>query len=1110
MTDPPAPVLVLDRSPAPAGEPPELDADQRAVVAHRGGPLLVLAGPGTGKTTTLVEMMAARLSGPDPLRPDQVLGLTFGRRAAQQWRDRVARRVGGGLTPTVTTFHSFSYALVRAAQSDVEGWGEPPRLLSGPEQELRLRELLVGAVRDGRLSWPPQLRAALGTRGLAAQVRQYVSQARSLGLDPADLDAIAAQSGDLAEMWAPLGGFLGEYLDVLDAEGVSDYSEIVHRAGLLAAGPEVGDRLRSTYRLVLVDELQDTDPAQVRLLQGLVGPGTTFVAVGDPDQSIYGFRGADVGGILRFPQTFPGPDGAPAPVVVLRRTRRFGPLLREAATRVLRCTSLAPLPAQVQRAHRNPVSDPSLPGSLEVLTFDSESAQAAHVADLLRRAHLEAGTAWQDIAVVVRSARRSVPSLQRALAVAGVPVEVAGDELPLAAEPVLAPLLAALRAATDPGLLDPASVRDLLVSPLADADPSDLRHLGRALRAAERAAGTVPTPSDTLLLDLVRARVADVRVPAPDLGTGPARRQAGRALEAVARLAGAIRAAAEVVARQGSAEEALWALWSSTFDRPAGGHRGTGWPERLERAALRGGEGGRRADADLDALVALFAAASRVEQRYRGQRGVRNFLDELEAAQIPADTLAERAVRGPAVRLLTAHRAKGLQWQLVVVCGVQEGSWPDLRRRGTLLAPDRLRAEGVVPAASAAELLVEERRLFYVACTRAQHRLVVTAVRSDLDDGEQPSRLLEELAGPAGVRHVTGRPARPLSVTGLVANLRNAAVDPAASPALRAAATRRLAVLAGVPGDSGRPAIPAADPATWWGTRELTAATVPVRPAGQALALSGSSLVSMQTCPLRWFLEHEVHAAVSRSATLGFGSVVHAIADAIARGELAADEAAIEAALDSVWDELGFEAPWQSRAERVAATQALSRFLRWHQSRPGRTFAASELGFDVTVPIGEHGVRLTGSFDRVEVDAAGAVHVADLKTARTTPTKAAVAENPQLGVYQLAVLEGALDGLPGEVREQVGLGPSGGVPMLGGAELVQLRQQTREGGPKVQEQAALDPVQEPLQSWVGKELAGAEALVRAEQFDPVPGAHCRTCAFREVCPAHVEGAQVLP
>ena len=138
------------------------------------------------------------------------------------------------------------------------------------------------------------------------------------------------------------------------------------------------------------------------------------------------------------------------------------------------------------------------------------------------------------------------------------------------------------------------------------------------------------------------------------------------------------------------------------------------------------------------------------------------FLEEVEAQQIPADTLAERGVRGDSVRLLTAHRSKGLEWRVVVVAGVQEGSWPDVRRRGSLLQADRLGRYGLAEPLSPTAMLAEERRLFYVAVTRARERLIVTAVASPEADGEQPSRLLDDLgvAGRAPTRS-TGPDADP-------------------------------------------------------------------------------------------------------------------------------------------------------------------------------------------------------------------------------------------------------------------------------------------------------------------------------------------------------------
>ncbi len=1096
-----APRLELDRTPPLAVAAPTLDPQQQQVVAHRRGPLLVLAGPGTGKTTTLVEAMVARLSGDDALRPDEVLGLTFGRKAAQEWRERVTARVGGGVRPTVTTFHSFAYSLVREHAAGAE-FLDPLRLLSGPEQELRLRELLVHSVRDGRVAWPDGLAAALDTKGLAAEVRSVVARARALGLDPWDLEALAPAAGDLGPAWYAVGQFLGEYLDVLDAEGVTDYTEVVHRAALLAHRDDVQPGLRARYRAVFVDEYQDTDPAQVRLLAGLVAPDAAFVVVGDPDQSIYGFRGADQSGILAFPDEFRAPDGSTAPVVALRTTRRFGQVLRDAATRVVRGTALHGLPRPVVDEHRSPRCAGSAYGDgvLDIATFDSEQAEAAHVADLLRRAHLEHDVPWSDMAVLVRSGRQSIPSLRRALQTAGVPVEVASDEVPLRAEPSLAPLLLLLRVAEDREALDDDAVHDLLLSPLGDADPADLRRLGAALRRQEREAepGTRPSPSAalvrTLLVDL--AERPESVLPVEPRGRDA---RAAHAQAAVVRVARLIYDVRTVIEQHGTVEEALWAAWS-------GARAGSRWPQRLEQAALRGGEAGRRADADLDAVLALFATAERAEERFGGRRGVANFLAELDAQMIPADTLAERGVRGPSVRLLTAHRAKGLQWRLVVVAGVQEGGWPDLRRRGSLLAADRLDTSGLVDAPPPAALLAEERRLFYVACTRAQERLVVTAVRSALDDGPQPSRFLDLLAGGVhDVRHVLGRPPRPLSVSGLVAQLRATAVDPRRPAALRAAATRRLAVLAGALDADGRALVPSAHPDRWWGVLDPTSSEQPVRPVDEALSLSGSQLSGLSVCPLRWFLEHESSATVARTTALGFGSIVHVIADHVARGELPADLDVLEEQVDRVWGELGFEATWQSTVERREASLALQRFLAWHTGRPDRTFVASEHQFDVELPVGEHGVRLRGSFDRVEIDADGGVHVADLKTSKSKPTGTDLERHPQLGVYQAAVQAGALDPLPDDVRAAVGLPDPGEPVAVAGAELVMLRLDAH-GDPTIAAQDALPPEG----SWVDVALADVDSRVRREDFVARPGTQCRFCALRRTCPASDEGQEVLP
>ncbi|MER6357718.1 ATP-dependent DNA helicase [Streptomyces sp. NPDC001634] len=1084
----------LVRTPPGRVDPPRLDAAQRAVVDHEAGPLLVLAGPGTGKTTTLVESVAARTArGGDP---ERILVLTFSRRAAVDLRDRMALRAGAAHAPQATTFHSFCYALVRAHQ-DSDLFVEPLRLLSGPEQDVAVRELLAGQPDLERLGlahvrWPDELRACLTTRGFADEVRAVLARSRELGLGPDALRRFAERIG--RPDWEAASVFLAEYLDVLDLQGVIDYAELVHRAVLLARRPQVAARLAARYDAVYVDEYQDTDPAQVRLLHALAGGGRTLVAFGDPDQSIYAFRGADVGGILDFPHAFPRTDGAPAPVQVLRTSRRSGATLLAATRLLTQRMPLTRLQAEKVRAHRElaAVRDG---GRVEVYTYPTPGTELDNVADILRRAHLEDGVPWGEMAVLVRAGARTIPTVRRALTAAGVPLDIDGDDLPVRHEPAVTPLLTALRAVAqaeaaggdhprqadqdgaDPEpWLDAETALTLLASPLAGMDTADLRRLGRALREEERAAGNpVPPPSDELL---AQALAEPERLVAHD----PAYARGAQ------RLGTLLRKARERLAGGGTAEEALWELWD-----------GTPWPRRLESASRRGGAAGRNADRDLDAVCALFATAARAEERTGGQ-GALNFLEEIEAQDIAADTLTRRAVRPDAVRLMTAHRSKGLQWRLVVIAGVQEGLWPDLRRRGSLLEADRIGRDGLAEPLTPGALLAEERRLFYVACTRARERLVVTAVKAPADDGDQPSRFLAELG--AEPRDVTGRPRRPLSVAALVAELRATTVDPSASDALRKAAAGRLARLAALADEDGRPLVPSAHPYRWWGMWDPTESKVPLRDRDQPVVLSGSALDQLaNTCALQWFLGREVKADTPATAAQGFGNVVHVLADEVASGRTPADLAVLMERLDSVWNALAFDAPWKSAQEKDNARVALERFLKWHidsnGARGGRTPVASEHDFDVTLDAGDYEVRIRGSIDRVETDGEGRAYVVDFKTGKQAPSAAEVARHPQLAVYQLAVREGAVDEAFDGLR-----------PQPGGAELVQLRQGAakKDGGdtlPKVQ-------VQEPLEGeWAGELLATAAGKVLDERFSPTTGQHCTHCAFRASCSARPEGRHVV-
>lgn len=1073
--------VVLDPSrPGPVA-PLALDPEQRSVVEHRAGHLLVLAGPGTGKTATLAELVVARVrDAADPVPPESVLALTFGRRAAQELADRIGQRLGGGPLPVVSTFHGYAYGLLRQ-HADPEAFLTPPRLLSAAEQDARLRELLAGAIGDGRLGWPEALAGAVGTRGIAEQVRALLARARSIGLDGRTMAAVGRRAGVPA--WEAVGEFFEEYLDTLGFEGSLDYAELIHRAAVLVHDPVRGRPVRDGLRLVVVDEYQDTDPAQVALLRGLASGGAQVVAVGDPDQAIYAFRGADVRGILRFPDAFADPQGDPARVVVLRRTRRFAEPLARAARGVLGPVSLAPLPARVQRLHRTPVAVPG-PSVVRVLTYPDPAAEAHGVVDILLRAHAGPGPGtgpvpWGRMGVIVRNPAVDGPRLARALRAAGVPVVVPAAETPLALEPAIQVLLGVVELALRPDEVPPDTGWQLLSGALGRLDPVELRRLGRALLppadpSAPPADPSAP-PAAERSSDALLTRLAAGREPIP---AGVSSRTAA----AVSRVVAAVGAARAAIDADLMVAEVLWAAW-----------RATDWPERLRATALSQGPGAEGANRDLDALVVLTDLANRLPVHRCGAVGVLAFLADVRALRLPVEDRGHDPARADAVRLLSAHRAKGLEWDVVVVASVQEGSWPDLRLRSDLLRVAELGSHGPIDPVTHADLMAEERRLMYVACTRARVQLVVTAVAEPVDGGLQPSRFLPELGVP--IEHVPVGARSTMSAEGLLLELRAAASAPVRwgadgrpdpqVEALRRAAVDRLAVLAAVArGQDGRAAAAGADPSRWWWAREVTGEASDDDP---DLVLSASAVTAILRCPLQWFLDRRVGAGTAAGGAAVIGTIVHAVAEALVRGEVPAEPGAVAEHIDRIWDAMPFAARYQRARERQRVGQMVTALLAWHLADTRRVVGA-EVEFAVTVPAPTPSgqVRLRGSIDRVVRDEADLVHLVDFKTGRTAVSAAAAQEHPQLGVYQLAAEHG-------------GLGP--GV-RVGGAELVHVADPYVSGMPKVRLQAPLAGER----TWAHDMVAEAARLAGGPGYPARPGPRCATCAYRVLCPSGPAGA----
>ncbi|MFJ8581665.1 ATP-dependent helicase [Micromonospora sp. NPDC093277] len=1146
------------------------DAVQAEVVAHTDGPMLVVGGPGTGKTSTLVEAVAARVA--EGTDPERVLVLTFGRRGATDLRHRIEARIAGaghpheggqaagGIAtwparvlrePLVRTFPAYAFGLLRRAAAER---GEPsPRLLTGPEQDLIIRELLdvVGEEPDDDpVGWPEDLRPALRTRAFAQQLRDLLMRAAERGVGPIELARLGEKLGRAD--WPAAARFLREYVAVLALRDVSnrgsiayDPAELVRAAtGMLLDDPELLAAERRRLAHVYVDELADTDPAQLDLLAVIAGGGKSLVAFADPDSSTYAFRGADPAGVATFPHRFRTASGAPAAQVVLTTSYRAGPELLAATARLARRL-------RGPAAHRRlrPLPD-APPGTVEVRTFRSATSESAWLAHALREAHLLDGVPWSRMAVLVRSTGRQLPSLRRALHTAGVPTVVHGEDLPLHLQPGVAPLLLLLRCALEPDRLDEEAAVALLHSPLGGADPLAERRLRQGLRALALAAGD-RRPSGELIVEALRdpAELAAVE------------RRWAEPAQAVAHL---LATARQVAATPGAtAEEVLWAVWqeSGLAERWAGaitrGRAATGEHETAQRWRAEA------ADRDLDAVLVLFDAAARFTDRLPGAR-TEVFLDHVLGQDLPADTLAASADRGDAVRLLTAHAAKGLEWDLVAIAGVQEGVWPDLRLRGSLLGSERLvdvlagRADGTGVRASlvgqTSALLDEERRLFHVAVSRARHRLLVTAVASAAvggdDHEEQPSRFLHELGGteppavggggavPAGpgpgpghpdsagraARRVAGgdggpvrdrrdrgdgaTPAVPPASDGPVPTIDDPQdAAPAALPvtlpprgltlSALVAELRTAVVDPAVPPAQRRAAaaelarlatagVPGAHPDDWWGLRGLSDDR-PLVDEGEPVRVTPSAMESALRCSLRWLLERHGGSAPA-SAAQGVGNLVHAAA--MLAEDASVDRTALLEYVAARFDAIELAARWMVGPERTRAEAMVDKLLRWLAGNPRRLLAI-EHEFAVRLDDPRRPVELAGRVDRLEVDAEGRLVVIDLKTGKSTAvTEREVAEHPQLGAYQAAVEAGGFAEFGDE---------------SGGAALVQLGTGAREA--KEQTQAAAGE---------GPEAGWATALVRrtadtmaAATFAAVANSKCRVCPVRTSCPVSGQGRQVV-
>ena len=879
-----------------------LNREQRRAVCHADGPALVVAGPGTGKTEVVTRRVAWLIATRRAL-PREILALTFTDNAAQEMQARVDLLVPyGQADAAIHTFHAFGDRLLREHAFEL-GLAANLRLLSRPELILFLRERLfeLGLDRYRPLGDPTKFLGALidlfarakDEDLSAAALGQDADRLRDLAANGADKEA-SAQLADLASARSEIATAFDSYSRLMASAGCIDHSDQVALAlRLMRSRPVVRAAIRRRFRYVLVDELQDTNKAQLELVLSVAGSSGNVMAVGDPDQGIYGFRGARTGNVERFRASVSGTT-----TIALRRNYRSLAPVIAAADRVL-TAGRTDVPSHFgQIAHRRGRGT-----SLKHLSFATPEAEADAVAATIER-HIAEGHLSSEFAILVRS-NSETGEFVRSLRVRGIDADD-GAAARLNEVPTVRTLIAFLRVVADPS-------NSLEAFTLAGAAPYRLDGavLAKLLNAARRRNRT--------LLDALRDAAEST-----DPSISPeARRSAAALLEHV-------RVAVDLAATHTSGEVLYDYL------------RRSGILRRLARADAAE-EGEARS-------VARFCDLVRARSALLAQDRVAFLTPGLELDDIADDAEAPDAERD-AVRVLTVHRAKGLEFTTVFIGGLVDGRFPVRSRPPALSLPCEL----VADVADDDRALAEERRLFYVALTRARDEVVLTSHEF----------------GP----HGRGRRRPSLFIA--------EAIDaPAVAGSLASAA-----VTENVLAHSLLPVAPVIPPAT----------------VGSPLTLSFSQIDEYLTCPERYRLRYDIGIPTPAHHALSYGTAIHqaiaAFHGAQARGVTLSEEELVDE-LHRAWQPDGYLSREHEDARFAAGADALRRFRTQQVASGASAPDAVERPFEFR--LGRDEIR--GRIDRIDEQPDGAV-ITDYKSSDVRDQKRAdtrARESLQLQVYALA------------------------------------------------------------------------------------------------------------
>jgi DNA helicase-2/ATP-dependent DNA helicase PcrA len=982
-----------------------LNIEQRAAVEHGQGPLLVVAGAGTGKTRVITERIRSLLESDPTLAGENILGLTFTNKAAGQMKSRVVKAAGDRAEGVwLSTFHSFCLEkILRAAN---------PQIL--PLDEIDHRILLrrniaeLGLVLFRRLAEPAEFLKDFQAFFSRCQdelvtpddYQRYVESvrrdhdARKKSLEPDALviaEEEVARQEELARVYR-----VSERL-LRDRNLYTFGAQLLQAVELLRSDAVLLAQMRDQYRYILVDEFQDTNVAQLELLWMLTGDRRNILAVGDDDQAIYRFRGASFGSFTIFLERFCGLAGTPPAIagrkvlVSLSQNYRSTRKILRVAGEMISHNEKSPLLPPKNLTTGNPEGE-----KIRVVEFAAFEEEAHWVASEIERLH-EAGSAWRNFAVLYRKHTHRAQLLD-ALRRRGIPFVI--RKFSILSSTLVRDLLAWMRLIADPA--DNVACARILAAPHWGLEPRDL------VRLAERADKNHRRP--------------------------------------------------------------LWDEVESAHREPPLDREGVRLAELVElRNQMRQSMRSHTASVLLDELIrnlGLAPLASATERQHldRLVEFVKEWERKNEAKQLgdfieylgyfdelDGDVQIEEEPSEDAVQLMTVHAAKGLEFPHVFILRLSKGDFPSGARRPEFEFPVELMKE---EQPKGDFHIQEERRLFYVALTRAQKRLTLSTI---VNRRKKPSPFLDDFL--------------------MNTNIQKSDVAQSA-PDVKVPPSQEIAGPAPAAADAFRLFREDAEVTRAYSRVALWAkAFHPPRP--EPLQLSASAIDAYDRCPMKYMFQYIWNIRGGPHAQMTFGNVMHAtirefVAETRKRGPVAIEE--VIAIYEREWSSAGFPDQYQEGEYRKAGREQLAAFHRSFAASPPDVIH-QEKTFELPL---EHDVVVTGRMDQVNRLSELEIEIVDYKTGRPRDAKKA-AEDLQLSIYALAA------------REVLELTP---------ARLVFYNLVNNEAVASTRDLKSLGATK--------ARIADVADRIRAGDFSAKPGFSCGYCDYKPLCPAHEQLISIQP